>query len=143
LVPVTSEPILPSTTPGPRSCEEVEGTCLELTFDGENCAYKGPEEIKAGHVTFLFRTESELPACGNLVRHLGDATAQDMIDFLGEEDARNRWPSWALNFGARGWAYPGKRHIWEGVLKPGIHTMHCLTDRPVGLWFGGELMVED
>jgi len=37
LVPPTDTPVPPTDTPEPTSCEEVEGNCLALSFDGENC----------------------------------------------------------------------------------------------------------
>jgi|GEM_PF-6127990 len=144
-VPATSTPIPPTDTPGPTSCEEVEGNCLELTWDGESCTYEGPTELKTGPVTFLFRNESEEPAWTNLARHLGDETIQDMIDYNSQEGPTPRFiPKWAGDYGTSyGWAYPGRRHIWEGILKPGIHTMMCGTDPPFGVWTGGGLTVED
>jgi hypothetical protein len=35
-------PIPPTDTPEPTSCEEVEGNCFMIFFDGENCMYMGP-----------------------------------------------------------------------------------------------------
>jgi hypothetical protein len=36
----------PTDTPREKSCEDVEGNCLELTFDGEGCTYEGPTDLK-------------------------------------------------------------------------------------------------
>ena len=145
--PPTSTPIPPTDTPAPAtpettSCEDIEGDCLDLTFDGENCTYEGPAQLKAGPVTLIYRNESKLPAKRTLVRLLGDATAQGWSDWLGEDPTRSDWPTWALEV-ARHWAYPGQSHIWEGVLKPGIHTLTCSTDPPRDSWYGDKFMVED
>ena len=32
-------------SPGIDSCEDVNGICLELTFDGETCKYERPNEL--------------------------------------------------------------------------------------------------
>jgi hypothetical protein len=98
LVPATSEPIIPSATPGPTSCEKVGGVCLELTWDGENCTYKGPEEIEAGRVTFLFRNESEEPAWTNMIRLPEDKTLQDVIDYNNQDPTPVARPSWAEEY---------------------------------------------
>ena len=145
--PPTSTPIPPTDTSAPAtpettSCNDIEGNCLLLTFDGENCTYEGPPELKAGPVTLVFRNESELPTKRHLNRLIGDATAQDWSDFLGEDPTRDDWPTWALNV-ARDWAYPGQSHIWEGVLMPGIHTLSCGTDPPRDSWYGDTFRVEE
>ena len=50
----TATPVPKTKNQNLTSCQEVEGACLELSFDGEICAYKGPTEIKSGAVTLLF-----------------------------------------------------------------------------------------
>ena len=68
----TDTPVPPTATPKPASCEEVEGICLWLSFDGESCTYEGPTALKAGPVTLIFINESEDGAGVDLVRHTGD-----------------------------------------------------------------------
>ena len=143
----TSTPVPPTDTTAPAtpettSCEDIEGNCLLLTFDGEDCTYEGPPELRAGPVTLMFRNESEIPAKTGLWRLLGDATTQDMIDFVNQATSANRGPSWALILDA-GWAYPARSHIWEGVLRPGIHSMVGVTDPARPFLYCGTFMVED
>ncbi len=141
-IPPTDTPTPPTATPETTSCEEIEGNCLELIWDGESCTYEGPEEIKTGSVTLIFRNKTEEPAGTGLVRLLGDATTEDMIDFVNQSTTRDHWPSFALVLDA-GWAYPGKSNIWEGFPELGVHTMVCFTDPPWDIWVGGTFTVED
>ena len=138
----TSTPISPTDTPGPKSCEEVEGNCMKLSFDGENCTYDGPTDFKTGPVTLLFLNESEGIAAGNLMRHTGDETIQDMIDYIGEEPSTGTFPTWTHGLGTFQVIRSGERHTWEVVLEPGIHTMVCASPQ-YGIWFGTGLTVED
>ena len=133
----------PKATSGPTSCEEVEGNCLWLSFDGESCTYEGPTVLKTGRVTLLFLNESKGSAGRNLVRHTGDETIQDMIDYIGEEPTTKHHPSWTRELGTWRSVPPGESHTWEGVLESGIHTMVCARLVPLGVWHGGGFTVKD
>lgn len=135
--------IPPTDTPKLTSCEEVEGICLELTFDGESCTYEGPTSLKAGPVTLLFLNESEGFAAVDLLKHNGDQTIQDMIDYFGEEPSTKHHPSWSTEFlDVWGYIEAGKSRTWRGGLESGIHTMVCVKQIPNGVWFGTGLTVE-
>ena len=150
LVPPTATPVPPTDTPEPTStskptsCEEVEGICLELTFDGGSCTYDGPTDFKTGSVTLNFLNESEGRAAVNLVRHTGDETIQDMKDTFVEEPSTGHHPYWTTEiYGVWKAIDAGESHTWEGALEPGIHTMVCARMTPLGVWFGTGLTVED
>jgi hypothetical protein len=116
---------------------------LWLSFDGEICTYEGPTALKAGPVTLLFLNESEVHAKVNLSRHRGDTTIQDTIDYFGEEPSTVDHPSWTLALGISKVIRPAESQTWEGILKPGIHTMVCETIIPYAVWFGGGFTVEE
>jgi hypothetical protein len=136
-------PVHPTKTPNPTSCQEVEGTCLDLSFDGEICAYKGPTDIKPGSVTLLFLNESEGGALAGLVRHKGDKTIQDMKDRFVEEPITEHGTPWTIpiNWGWRG-VPPGESYVWKGDLEPGIHTLVCARITPFGVLFGAGFTVD-
>jgi hypothetical protein len=135
---------IPTTTPGPTSCAEVEGHCLWLSFDGESCTYEGPIVIKTGPVTLLFRNKSEVLAGSNLLKHTGGKTIQDAIDYFGEEPSKKHAAAWSVHLpGVYRFVLSGMSYTWEGVLEPGIHHMVCIRDTPFGVWFGTGLMVEN
>ena len=126
----------------PSSCEEVEGNCLELTFYGESCVYKGPEIVENGNATLILSNESEMPYKFNLIRLLEDKTYQDLIDYQGEEPSSKAAPSW-LSFypGVLDYVGPGQKYVWTGDLKSGIHALACVGR--LGIWLGGEFTVVD
>jgi hypothetical protein len=122
----------------------VEGTCLCLSFDGENCTYEGQTEFAAGPVTFLFFNESEGDAGAALLRHHGDKTIQDMLDTFVDGYSEVLRPAWvSLVDPTLRYVPPGESYTWEGVLDPGIHTALCAPAGHVGVWFGAGLTVED
>jgi len=143
----TDTPILPTNTPEPTSCEEVEGVCLELSFNGEKCSFEGPSSLKSGNVTLLFLNESEEIASVGLTRLTGDKTIQDVIDYIGEEPSTGISPSWVKLIPTWSPVHPSERYTWEGILEPGIHTMVCGISGPGyvqhTVWFGGGFKVED
>lgn len=139
-------PIPPTATPGPTSCDEVDGNCSELYFDGEKCTYKGPTELKSGSFTLLFFNEmSEGEAAVNFLRHIGDKTIQDAIDYIGEEPSRKPQPNWARGMGTWNRIPAGEMSYWEGNLEAGTYHMICarLEPLPISGWFGTGLIVED
>jgi hypothetical protein len=138
----TATPIPPTDTPEPTSCEEVEGNCFMVFFDGENCMYMGPSIQEKGPVTLLFINNGDWPARVNLVRHKGEESIQNMIDYMGPEPSTNHAPDWAVSLGPWKAVGSGKRHTSEELLEPGIHTMVCADPR-YGMWLGGGFTVEE
>lgn len=150
----TSTPLPPTEPPPPTSCKVVEGICLELTFDGENCIYDDPTDLKSGPVTLIFHNESDEWAHTAIIRILGDKTFQDVILYVGEEPTEvmllKSWfnPSWwspILDIWADIGA--GESQFWEVVLEPGIHALFCIRHPPypekTEVWLGTGLTVEE
>ena len=124
--------------------EPVSGGELQLTFDGESCTYEGPTLLKAGPAALHFYNNSDVVAAVNLVRHTGDETIQDIIDYIGEKPITLDAPSWTTPIrDVWGVTQDGETRIWEGELEPGIHTMACARLSPYGVWFGTGLEVID
>jgi len=89
---------IPTVTPEPKSCNEVDGVCLWLSFDGEGCIYDGPTEIKRGAVTLIYFNNSERLTGTNLVRLHEGKTVQDIIDYTAEVNPHA--PPWVTHTGA-------------------------------------------
>lgn len=150
---VTAEPeptatnFPPTSTPILTSCEEVEGSCLELSFDGDSCIYEGPSDMEAGQVALIFHNESDGWAAANLIRLLEGKTIQDVLVYNGEEPSTKHAPSWSVSVpGVYNEIEAGESHFWEGVLDPGIHALVCARTPPwpdpIGVWFGTGITVE-
>ena len=131
-----SEPIPPTATPEISSCEGVDGTCLELTFDGDSCTYVGPTEFNSGPVTWLFINASDVHATVNLMRHLEGKTIQDMLARFSDGVSKLHHPDWTEEVNYWKAINPGMNLIWRGELQPGIHTMVCITLCPWLVYFG-------
>jgi len=132
----------PTSTLSPKSCESIEGTCMKLSFDiDRNCIYEGPESVSTKNVTLIFVNESGSIAAVNMVRHTGDESIQDKIDYLGEEPSSKHHPNWSEEVGTWKLINSGMIHIWEGELDPGIHTVVCASPKH-GVWHGGGFEVD-
>jgi len=147
-VPPTSIPISPiatltslAMTAEPTSCEEVDGNCLELTFDGKSCTYEGPKELQSGPVVLVYINKSEQLANVALNQHTGDETIQDAIDHFGESPSPKPCPAWKRDI-VRTFVLPGDAYFWEGKLEEATYHMVCYQEgSPLKVWFGTGLMV--
>jgi hypothetical protein len=136
----------PTTTPEPPSCEEVEGSCLELYFDGQNCANVGPTDFKVGPFTLIFFNESEIVTNVGIFRLKNDKTYQDWINYFGEEPSPQHAPWWANEQGVfrnvTELILPGEIFIWENIIVDGIHGTVCVRAEPHGAYLGGGFTVD-
>lgn len=135
---------MPTATPVPTTCEEVEGICLWVYFDGEECAYNGPIEITSGQVALLFVNDSEVRASANLWKHNEGRTFEEMIAYLEQETPPEAHPPWSNSvFGVWGLINAGGSRVWEGVLYPGIYTVVCGSEALLGALYGTGLAVKE
>jgi hypothetical protein len=107
--------------------QPVSDASMQLTFDGDACTYEGPTPLRAGPAALVFRNTSDGRAGVNLLRHRGDETIQDAIDYLGEQPSSKHGDSWMEEVGTWRGTLPGESHTWEGNLKPGSHSMVCAS----------------
>lgn len=122
---------------------ETEDIRLELTFNGESCTYKGSTDLKSGPVTLLFNNASEKMASANLLKHTGDQTIQDAIDYIGEGPTTKHHPYWTEEIqGVWTFINAGDSHTFKGDLEPGIYHVVCVGSEPIAAWFGVGLTVE-
>jgi hypothetical protein len=126
------------------SDQPIEDGVLRLTFDGESCIYEGPTLLKAGPVTLHFYNDSDEEAAMDFVRHTGDKTIQDAIEYIGDEPSTVIRAPWARTLGVNYKRVPaGESFSWDMDLEAGIHTMVCIRAVNRGVWFGTGLIVED
>jgi hypothetical protein len=135
------EPVPPTATPELASCEGVEGTCLELTFDGESCTYAGPTGFEEGSVILLFINASEEHVGVNLLRHDQGKTMEDMLALFVGGVSTGHHPSWTQELGTWKAIRPGQNQVWRGEPQPGVHTMVCYSACTELVWFGAGLTV--
>ena len=141
-VPPTATPVPPTEVPKPSSCEEVDGNCLVVTFDGENCAFSGDLVYTSGPMTFIFINELDNLAMLAIGKHDGGETLQDTAEFLGPEPGYKGWPSWVEYYQ---WvdASANKSDIWQDDLTPGVYPLACRHENSQKTWFGDGFTVEN
>jgi hypothetical protein len=69
----------------------------QLTFDGSDCVYAGPEEMTAGAVAVELVNESDGLANVGVVLLDEGKTVQDFVDALGPEPSRGPAESWVFD----------------------------------------------
>jgi hypothetical protein len=116
---------------------------MELYFDGESCTYVGPAEIEPGPIVLHFHNESNVDAAVNLMRHTGDETIQDMIDYHEGGPSGKHQPPWVQDLDTWKQVRPGESRTFERVVQPGVHTMVCTQLWPLSGWFGAGFTVKD
>lgn len=149
-LPPTDTPLPPTDTPtpmptatyGPTPCDEVDGACLFLHFDGEICTYVGPNDLKSGPVTVVYHNESQGGSLVALFIIEDDKTIDDVIEYQGEEPNTGHAPSWTEMI-FRGNTPASEIYTWEGLLDEGTHILVCSRIIPHGVWLGGGFTVED
>jgi len=103
----------------------------EVTFNGENCNYEGPEVIREGKVVFsLNKTTSEGNVGFNLYKHEDGYKWQDVLDYYGEPGSTGGWPEWYIDI-EKSFVFsePG---AWEFPLDPGLYSVVVIATYDAG-----------
>jgi hypothetical protein len=128
------------------------GNEIQLTFDGDSCVgampsdcsrtcvYEGATELPAGPITLTFINATDEHAFVEIGWLTGDETAQDVIDYIGEEPTGKFHPYWTEEV-AFSFVEPGDTFVWVGELEPAIHNVVCGMPRPNRVWLGSVFTV--
>jgi len=93
-----------------------------VTFDGENCIYEGPERMPSGAAVIAFTNLSDRPTVHfHILRLEEDKTWQDVLT-LAEEPILGL-PRWMRELGAR--SAPGNPNARQYELEPGLYALLC------------------
>ena len=93
----------------------------EVTFDGENCRYEGPEVVNEGDVTFVFNDRSDQAGAHLHVMALAEGTTwQEILDLAAEGPIRS--PPAGLR---ELYAVSVEGDVKVYALKPGGHGVFC------------------
>lgn len=124
-------------------CDARDSHCLEIRFDGSNCAVAGPMDTQPATYTFIFVNESEENARMEASRIHEGKTLQDL-----EEHSRNWRNGYAPTWVSRLFLWetvvvPGKMVTFERKLQePGVYGVIC-TRVPQYIVFGGGFTIEE
>ena len=110
----------------------------EVTFDGENCRYEGPEVVSEGDVTFVFNNLSDQAGAHlHINTFLEGTTWQDILDLAAEGPIKSK-PRGLRELYTVSVAAGG---VSVYALKPGSHTVFCVI-HGVNAWPVALLEVE-
>ena len=124
-------------------CGGDDDRVMRLEFDGSSCNYDGPSELTPGPIELEFLNEGDGKGSVAFVRHTGDHSIQDMIDYMGDQPSTLHAPGWAVHLGTWEPVSSGHTYHWDGNLVEGVYTVVCGDRTPFHMWFGGGLTVSE
>jgi len=150
-VPLTDTPsptpTQPTDTPSPTSeplSETADG--FEVTFDGNDCTAKGPNELPVGDHAFIFIDRSDVRVQLELLNLDDGKTTQDLLDRQSEPGEWYPKPIWA-HYDSR---ITSKWEELEGgnvitstwkLDRVGEHTVACYVGSLPKIWFPASFMI--
>ena len=135
---------IPTPTPMLSSCSDTTETCLQVEFDGDDCVYDGPADLDAGEVVIILKNDSSILAVFDILRHVTNATVEEMADFIGPGVYMGAPPTWARSQYAL--TKPVEAHAslsWERELTPGTHSVLYVGRYHQSLFFCGGFIVHE
>ena len=118
------------------ACGDDGEVAPEVTFDGENCRYEGPEVVSEGNVIFVFNNLSDPGAHLHVVELREGITWQDILELA--RPVRSQ-PREVIEPPVR--FVEGDPDVQEYALKPGSHGVLCVI-HGVDAWPAAPLEVE-
>ena len=141
----TATLIPPTETPGPlmtKSCEDVDGPCVQLDYTGSRCVYHGPETFTSGNTTTLiFNNNSADRVMFSWYRLKEDRSIQDVID--GVDAGIRNFRSYSHSY--RDYLVSGNllRIVGLVPVSGGVYALICRIDNPQTAWYGGNFTVTE
>jgi hypothetical protein len=113
----------------------------QLTFDGSDCVYEGPEDATAGVVAVEFVNDSDRPANVQVMLLDQGTTVQDYTDQFSQDQPSSHYPPFASDMGGQPPATAGETITWKASLAAGQYVALCGNRE--NAWFGFGLTVVD
>ena len=141
--PVPSTATITNTpTPRPSLCEGVEGDCLEIRYEKDNCTHVGPEIVPAGQITLVFSNYANSAVGIDLEKLDEGKTWQAMSNYMRPLPFMGSQPDWSSDVIMVS-VPPGDSTKRQEELTLGIYISVCGQSGRPGVWLGGQLIVED
>jgi hypothetical protein len=141
----TDTPVPSTDTPTPWQslCEGIEGNCLVVMFEDENCKHVGPEFVPAGQFTVIFSNHTDRTSSMDFEKLDEGKTWDDMNHYMSPLPFHGDQPDWSTDWINIGGLSPGKNMSWQQELNSGTYISICWQVGTHDKWLGGGLVVED
>ncbi len=107
---------------------------LNVTVNGNDCIYEGPDEFKAGPVILTFYNENDTESVFEFAYFDEGKITQEFIDYFNDPDS-GHWPSWANEYNyANARLHAGETKAFEFELDPGLYTFICAQNDPIEIY---------
>ncbi len=106
------------------------GSDLEVTFDGTDCAFRGPETVSESNIKFLVDNQSATVVTLDVLRLEEGRSFDDLASHIDSEGSSADLPGWAASVKATPAA--ARRTTTFGMaLSAGNYALVCLTGLPL------------
>jgi hypothetical protein len=125
-------------------CDNVDEPCLEIQFDGTNCEFEVPAELRAGTYNVIFANYSDGDAQAELARPLNGKTLEDVAaDTLRRPTGHA--PSWVQLVGLWGssMTISGGSQTFRRPLQAGDYAVMCFRIDPHYAIYGGGFTLQE
>ena len=141
-------PVPPTATP---ELEPVEPTAktksqpvVEITFNGDECNYSGPDSFPQGKVSVIFINQSEAEAGFGLIQLTDGNVWDDFLEFLGPPGSEHSGPpQWGEAFDIRTTG-AGETQEFSPFLMAEEYGLYCIMPKSPNdkMWAGAPFTVE-
>ncbi len=106
------------------------GSNLEVTFDGTDCAFRGPETVSESNIRFLVDNQSATVVTLDVLRLEEGRSFDDLASHIDSGGSSADLPSWAASVKATP-AAAGEKTTFGMALSAGNYALVCLTGLPL------------
>lgn len=108
------------------------GGSLEVTFDGTDCGFRGPETVSESNISVLIDNQAATVVTLNVLRLEEGRSFDDLASHIEGVEGPNDLPSWASSITATP-AAAAEKTTFGMALTAGSYALVCVTDLPLGM----------
>ena len=108
------------------------GGSLEVTFDGTDCGFRGPETVSESNISVLIDNQAATVVTLNVLRLEEGRSFDDLASHIEGVEVPNDLPSWASSITATP-AAAGEKTTFGMALTAGSYALVCVTELPLGV----------
>ncbi len=108
------------------------GGSLEVTFDGTDCGFRGPETVSESNISVLIDNQAATVVTLDVLRLEDGKSFDDLASHIEGAEGPNYLPSWASSITATP-AAAGEMTTFGMALTAGSYALVCVTELPLGV----------
>ncbi len=106
------------------------GGSLEITFDGTDCGFRGPETVSENNISVVVNNQAARVVTLEVLRLEEGRSFDDLASHIEGLEGPNHLPSWASSITANP-AAAGEKTTFGLALTAGSYALACVTEPPL------------